>query len=77
MQAAAHDAQAQGAFLMRAPVVHGEKAILPPKHSNLVASRADDAEAPLFEILCGSDVNDQVTFSPTAAGFASSSAFHP
>jgi hypothetical protein len=57
--------------------VDGEKTVLPPQDSNLVAAGLDDPETPILEIAYWAYVNRHVTFSAAATGFSSWSAFHP
>jgi len=77
MQAPAHHTQAQGTFLMGAAIMHREKAILPAEDADLVVTRHHDPEVALLEIRDRTYVDHHLADCTTAAGFFSSSAFHP
>jgi len=77
MQAPAHHTQAQGTFLMRAAIVHREKAILPAEDADLVVARHHDPESAFLEIRDRADVDRHLAVWAAAAGFFSSSASHP
>ena len=77
MQAPAHHTKAQRTFLMRAAIVHSEKAILPAEDANLVVTRHHYPEAALLEIRDRTNVDHHLADCTTAAGLFSSSAFHP
>src|SRR2546421_11771540 len=74
---AADDAQADGALLVRAAVVHREEAVAPLENTNFMGARLHDSHSAVLEVGDSADVDPHRAFSAAALGSSRSASFHP